>query len=148
MTPVHSKPVTLGDNDTFKELEQRRAAGTLGEGNAQPKAPVELPDFEEKSDDELAKLSKSDLIAYMKAKAAFDAAMAERERDDAISQARTAAVHKLPMTKKGSRLPLADNHPDHPGSGVPYPLHDDEGNVRMTADTARRKGGPVTRQDN
>lgn len=147
MIPVH-KPVVQGDNETFKELEQRKAAGTLGTSNVNPAAPVDLPEFEEKSDAELEKLTKADLIEYMRAKTAYDQAVAERLRQDDVARAQLSAIHKIPMGKRGETLPLSENNPDHPGRGIPYALHDEQGNVRVTPDTAKRKGGPVTRQDN
>lgn len=139
------KPIHV-DNESaaavYKQLDQQAEAGTLASSREYlteeeaAKLEAEAPKFEEKSDEDIAKMKKEDILAYFKAKAAHDAAAANRRLVEEVEGAKQAAIHGFKRQPKGEMLATGFKR------GVPTPLKDDEGAPRKN-----KKGGIVTRTD-
>jgi hypothetical protein len=165
MTPVH-KTVQVGisseeNADTFKKLDAAREAGDLAGSRELAAEGATLPTtemrevFAEKSEKELMKLNKADLLKYAMDFAAAAEKIAEAKAEHAAQLAKVAAIHGIPRGKIGEAIEaMLESNPDHPGRGIPYPLVDEEGQPRVTAKDRRRKGvltpkgTAVTRMDN
>ncbi len=158
VTPVHSTTVgeTDATADTFRELEAARAAGTLAsnrelarEGESPEDAIVRIGDFEEKSPEELAKLTKSEILDYYKKLTEHNEKLVELKVEAEARRAERAAIHGIPRGKKGEELPeMKANNPEHPGRGIPYQLKAEDGQPRVSGEQFGRPNKPVTRTDN
>lgn len=139
MTPVHKDETPAAE--IYKQLDKRAEDGTLAasreystEDTPKPEAPKDA--FQELTEDELEKLAKKDLLAYMKEKAAADERKVERRIKEEGDAVRAAAIHGLPRQPKGEMLPTGRRR------GEPVAMLDDEGNERKN-----KKGKRVTRTD-
>jgi len=158
MTPVNPSVehgVTSEENaDLFKALEVKRQAGTLAgarelEAEGSAAAPELVLDFDEKDDAELAKMTKPALLEYMREWSKNADAIAEQKAEHAAKLAERAAIHGIPRGKVGEVITsMLENRADHPGRCVPYPLLNEEGEIRMTVGRRNRKPTAITRQDN
>ena len=144
--------VTSDENaKTFNELDTAREAGTLANTpEFDQRATTKLVlKFNEKSEEELQKLTKADLITYMgdwyKHKDAIQAAQVKHAQDLATR----AAIHGIPLRPRGEEIPmLKEGNPDHPGRQIPYNLYDEDGEPKMSKGNKRRKPSHITRTDN
>lgn len=161
--PVHSTELEQSEENAelFKQLDAKREAGTLAGTRelAVEGAELDLPtlelSFTEKTEAELEKMSKKDLLAYMAEWHQHAEKIAEARAEHAAKLAERAAIHGIPRGKIGEAIEaMLENRPDHPGRGIPYPLLDDDGNERVTKRARKHKGRvipkgtPVTRMDN
>ena len=146
---------------TFAALDKAREAGTLAgnrelapEGAALPT--VEMTEvFAEKSEDELMKLTKRELLQYMADYHVASEKIASAKAEHMVKAAEVAAIHGIPRGKLGEAIEaMLEARPDHPGRGIPYPLLDEDGEPRVTLKARKRKGvitpagTAVTRMDN
>jgi hypothetical protein len=140
--------------DTFKELEASREAGTLAgnrelaaEGTVAVAASSVV--FDEKTEEELMKLTKKEILAYAADLAKHTEALADEKAENMAKAAEVSAIHGIPRGKVGEPIKgLLEGNPDHPGRGVPYALLDDDGEPRMSKGNKKRPPSPVTRADN
>ena len=158
MTPV-MKSVTHGVDDAnadmFKELDAKREAGTLA-GNrelaAEGSTSVAIDTssvFQEKTEEELMKLTKKEILAYAAELAAHTEVLSAAKAEAMAKAAEVSAIHGIPRGKVGETIKqLAEGNPEHPGRGVPYALKAQDGSPRMSSGNSLREPSPVTRVDN
>jgi len=158
MTPV-MKSVSHGvadtNADTFAALDTARQAGTLA-GNrelaAEGSTPVAIDAsivFQEKTEEELMKLTKKEILAYAADLTAHNEVLSNAKAEQMAKAAEVSAIHGIPRGKVGEAIKqLAEGNPEHPGRGVPYELKAPDGSPRMSSGNAIRKPSAVTRMDN
>jgi hypothetical protein len=139
--------------DTFAKLDASREAGTLA-GNRELAAEGVVAEsassvvFDEKTEEELMKLTKKEILAYAAALAKHNEALADEKAEQMAKAAEVSAIHGIPRGKVGEPIKhMLEGNPDHPGRGVPYPLLDEDGEPRMSKGNKKRPPSPITRAD-
>ena len=153
ITPAHSIEDGVSDENlaTFAALEESRKAGTLANTPEQDSAQAKklVTTFTEKSADELGKMTKPALIKYMQEWHEHKDVIAEQTLEHKLALAERAALHGIPRRKDGTVIAqLLESNPEHPGSGIAYPLMDEDGDPRMSKGNKKRKPSQITRTDN
>ena len=143
MTPVNPerKP---SPQEVYAELDKAQKAGTLAQNreySTEAMAPSEAvvkSSFKELSDEDILKLTKQEMLEYLKASQVHAALVKDAEVAAEGEASKRAAIHGLVRRPVGEELPGDGGYK----RGVPKQLLDKEGEPRVN-----KRGSAVTRTD-
>ena len=144
MTPVNPEAPKQTAAETYAELEKAHKAGTLAQNreySTEAMAPAEAvvkSSFKELADEDILKLTKQEMLEYLKASQVHSALVKDAEVAAEGEASKRAAIHGM------VRRPIGEDLPGDGGykRGIPKQLLDKEGEPRVS-----KEGTPVTRTD-